>query len=61
MRKFLLDMSKAFLTISNFYITEILSAPKSLTIATSKKLFKMSNYVLILSIFFLIMRIRNFQ
>ena len=52
MRKFLLDMSKAFLITSNFYIAEILSEPKSLTIVTSKKLFKMSNYVLILSIFF---------
>ena len=51
-RKFLLDMSKAFLIMSNFYIAEILSEPKSLTIATSKKLLKMSYYVLTLSIFF---------
>ena len=52
MRKLLLDMSKAFLIMSNFYIAEILSEPKSLTIATSKKLLKMSYYVLTLSIFF---------
>ena len=52
MRKLLLDMSKAFLIMSNFYIAEILSEPKSLTIATSKKLLKMSYYVLTLGIFF---------
>ena len=61
MRKFLLDMRKDFLIMSNFYLVEILSKPNSLTIVTSKKISKMSNYVLILSIFFLIMRIRNLQ
>ena len=58
MRKFLLDMRKDFLIMSNFYLVEILSQPNSPTIVTSKKL-RMSNYVLILSIFVLIMRIRN--
>ena len=38
--------------MSNFYLVEILSEPNSLTIVTSKKILKMSNYVLILSIFF---------
>ena len=52
MRKVLLDMRKNFLIISNFYLIEILSEPNSLTIVTSKKLLKMSNYVPILSIFF---------
>ena len=52
MRKFLLDMRKDFLIMSNFYLVEILSEPNSLTIVTSKKILKMSNYVLILSIFF---------
>ena len=47
--------------INNFYFAEILSEPNSLTVVTSKKLLKMCNYVLILSIFFLIMRIRNLQ
>ena len=61
MRKFLLDMRKDFLIMSNFYLVEILSEPNSLTIVTSKKLLKMSNYVLILSIFFLKMRVRNLQ
>ena len=61
MRKFLLDMRKDFLILSNFYLVEILSQPNSLTIATSKKMLKMSNYVLILSIFFLITRNRNLQ
>ena len=61
MRKFLLDMRKDFLIMSNFYLVEILSEPNSLTIVTSKKILKMSNYMLILSIFFLIMRIRNLQ
>ena len=51
MRKFLLDMRKDFLIMSNFYLVEILSEPNSLTIVTSKKILKMSNYVLILSIF----------
>ena len=50
-RKFLLDMRKDFLITSNFYLVEILSKPNSLTIVTSKKILKMSNYVLILSIF----------
>ena len=57
MRFFLLDMiflimRKDFLIISNFYLAEISSEPNSLTIVTSKKILKMSNYVLILSIFF---------
>ena len=52
MRKFLHDMRKDFLIMSNFYLVEILSEPNSLTIVTSKKILKMSNYVLILSIFF---------
>ena len=56
MRKFLLDMRKDFLIMSNFYLVEILSEPNSLTIVTSKKLLKMSNYVLILS-FFLIFNV----
>ena len=61
MRKFLLDMRKDFLIMSNFYLVEILSEPNSLTIVTSKKILKMSNYMLILSFFFLITRIRNLQ
>ena len=61
MRKLLLDMRKDFLIMSNFYLVEILSEPSSLTIVTSKKILKMSNYVFVLSIFFLIMRIRNLQ
>ena len=52
MRKFLLDMGKDFLIMSKFYLVEILSEPISLTIVASKKILKMSNYVLILSIFF---------
>ena len=56
----MLDMRKDFLIMSNFYLVEILSEPNSLTIVTSKKILKMSNYVLILS-FFLKMRIRNLQ
>ena len=52
MRKFLLDIRKNFLIMSNFYLDEILSEPNSLTIVTSKKIIKMSNYVLILSFFF---------
>ena len=61
MRKFLLDMRKDFLIMSNFYLVEILSEPNSLTIVTSKKIFKVSNYKLTFSIFFLITRIRNLQ
>ena len=61
MRQFLLDMRKDFLIMSNFYLVEILSEPNSLTIVTSKKILQMSNYVLILSIFFFKMRIRNLQ
>ena len=52
MRKFLLYMGKDFLIMSKFYLVEILSEPNSLTIVASKKILKMSNYVLILSIFF---------
>ena len=45
MRKLLLDMRKDFLIMSNFYLVEILSEPNSLTIVTSKKTLKMSNYI----------------
>ena len=38
--------------MSNFYLVDILSKPNSLTIVTSKRLLKISNYVLTLSIFF---------
>ena len=41
-----------FLIMSNFYLVEILSEPNSLTIVTSKKILKMSDCVLILSIFY---------
>ena len=51
MRKSLLDIRIDFLIISNSYLIEILSEPNSLTILTSKKILKMSNYVLIFSIF----------
>ena len=51
-RKFLLDMRKYFLIMTNFYLVEILSEPNGLAIVTSKNLLKMSNYVLLLSIFF---------
>ena len=51
MRKFLFDMRKDFLIMSNFYVVEILSEPNSLTIVARKKILKMSNYVPILSIF----------
>ena len=52
MRKFLLDLRKDFLIMSSFYLVQILNEPNSLTIVTSKKILKMSSYVLILSIFF---------
>ena len=52
MRKFLLDMGKDFLIISNFCLIEILSETNSLTIMASKKILEISYYVLILSIFF---------
>ena len=58
MRKFLLHMRKDFLVMSNFYLADILCEPNSLTIVPSKKLLKMRNYVLILSIYFLKMKIR---
>ena len=61
MRKILLDMRKDFLIMSNFYLVKVLGQPNSLTVVTSKKILKMSNCVLILSIFFLKMRIRNLQ
>ena len=61
MRKFLLNTRKDFLIMSNFYLVEILNEPNSLTIVTSKQILKVSNYVLILIIFFLKMRIRNLQ
>ena len=51
MRKFLLDVRKDFLVMSNFYLVEILGETNSLTIVTIKKILKMRNYVLILSIF----------
>ena len=41
-----------FLIMSNFYLDEILSEPNSLTILINKKLLKMSNSTLILSVFF---------
>ena len=48
--------------MSNFYLViEILSEQNSLAIVASKKILKTSNYELILSIFFLIMRIKNLQ
>ena len=37
MRTFLLDMSKGFLMMSNFYLVEVLSESNSLTTVTSKK------------------------
>ena len=52
MKTFLLDMRKVFVIMSKFYLVEILSEPNSLTIVTSNKILKMSNYVLILFIFF---------
>ena len=58
---FLLDMRQDFLITSNFYLAEILSEPNSLTIVTSKKILKISNYMLILSISFLLTRIRKLQ
>ena len=51
MRKFLFDMRKDFLMMSNFFLVQILSEANSLTIVPSNKILKMSNYVLILSIF----------
>ena len=45
MRKLLLYIRKDFLIMSNFYLVEILSEPNSLTIVTSKKTLKMSNYI----------------
>ena len=61
MRKFLLDMRKDFLIMSNFYLVEILSEPNSFTIVTSKKILKMSKKCAHFKYFFLIMRIRNLQ
>ena len=37
MRKFLLDVRKDFLIVSNFYLVEILGEPNNLTIVTCKK------------------------
>ena len=51
MRKFLLDIRKDFLIMSNFYLDEILSEPNSLIMVAGKKILKMNSYVLILSIF----------
>ena len=42
MRKFVLDMRKDFLIMSNFYLVEILGKPNSLSIVKSKKILKMS-------------------
>ena len=52
MRKILLDIRKDFRIMSNLYPVEILREPNRLAIVTSKKIIKISNYVLILSIFF---------
>ena len=52
MRKFLLDIRKDFRIVSKFYLVEIFSKPNSLAIVASKKILKMSNYVLNLSFFF---------
>ena len=49
---FCLIWEKDFPIMSNFYLAEILNEPTSLTIETSKKILKMSSYMLILSIFF---------
>ena len=51
MWKFLLDMRKDLLIMNKFCIVEILSEANSLTMVASKKILKMSNYLLILSIF----------
>ena len=59
--KIFFDIRKEFLIMSNFYLVEILSDPNSLAIVASKKILKMINYVLILSIFFLITRIRDLE
>ena len=40
MRKFLLDMRKDFLRMSNFYLVQILGESNSLTIVTSKTILK---------------------
>ena len=61
MRKFLLKMRKDFVAMSIFYLVQILSELNSLAIVASKKILKMSNYVIIVSILFLIMTIRNFH
>ena len=61
MRKFLLDMRKDFLIMSNFYLVEILSEPNSLTIVTSKKNTQNEQLCAHFVYFFLIMRIRNLQ
>ena len=52
MRKFLLDVRKGFVIISNYYLVAILSELNSLTIVTSRRILKMSNYGLILGYFF---------
>ena len=61
MRKFLLDMKKGFLMMSNFYLVEILSEPNSLTTATSKKNTQNEQLCAHFEYFFLKMRIRNLQ
>ena len=60
-QKFFLDMRKDFPIMSDFLLVEILSEPNGLTIVTSKKILKMSHHMFIVSIFFLITRIRNSQ
>ena len=59
MGKFLLDIRKYFLIMSNFYLVEILSEPSSLTIETSKKYSKWAIMCSFWVFFFFIMRIRN--
>ena len=59
MRKFLLDVRKDFLIISNFYLVEILSEPNSLTIVASKKNTRNEQLCAYFAYFFLITRIIN--
>ena len=61
MRKFLLDIRKDFLILSNFHLVEILSEPNSLTIVASKKNTQNEQLCAHFEYFFLITRIRNFQ
>ena len=61
MRKFLLDMRKDFLVMSNFYPVEILGKPNSITIVTSKTNTQNEQLCAHFEYFFLKMRIRNLQ